>query len=46
MKTKLKIIFLGIAFLIFPLFVYADTLGQQVKFNIDPSYDLQKREEI
>ena len=47
-KTKLKLIFVGslIIFLSLPLFVSAYTPGQTVKFNIDPSYDLQKRQEI
>jgi len=47
-KTKLKLIFVGslIIFLSLPLFVSAYTPGQTVKFNIDSSYDLQKRQEV
>lgn len=45
-KTKLKIISIAIILLILPFFVSADTIGQQVKFNIDPSYDFSNREQI
>jgi len=45
-KSAVKIIFAGIIFLILPLIVSADTLGQTVKFNIDPSYDASGRSEI
>jgi len=45
-RFKKQIILIGLIFLILPLVASADTLGQTVKFNIDPSYDLQKRQEI
>ena len=45
-KSAVKIIFAGIIFLILPLITSADTLGQTVKFNIDPSYDSLGRSEI
>jgi len=45
MSNKFKLIFLGIIFLVLPLFVRADIIGQTVKFYLDPSYDLTKREE-
>lgn len=43
---KTKIIFIGIILLVAPLFANADTLGQEVNFNIDSSYDLYGRKEI
>ena len=42
---KTKIIFIGIILLVAPLFANADTLGQEVNFNIDSSYDLKGRKE-
>jgi len=44
-KTKNLIFAAGFISLTLPLFVSADTLGQEVNFNIDPSYDLQARKE-
>ena len=44
-KTK-KIIFFGIILLFLPTSALADYLGQTITFNVDPSYDLEKREEI
>ncbi|MBI5221457.1 MAG: hypothetical protein HY979_01485, partial [Candidatus Magasanikbacteria bacterium] len=41
-KTKLKIIFIGLIFLIAPFFAQASVL----RFNIDPSYDFQGRSQI
>jgi len=47
MPKKFQIIvFFGIIFLLLPLFVNADTLGQKVDFFIDSNYDLEKREKI
>jgi len=45
-KTKTKVILIAILFLLTPLTIRADTLGQTVKFNIDSSYDLSGRSEI
>jgi len=42
---KTKIILIGIILLVVPLFANADTLGQEVNFNIDSSYDLYGRKE-
>jgi len=46
MPKNLKIIFIGIVFLILPLFTLAVSPGQKVDFFIDPTYDLTKRGEI
>ena len=43
---KLKLILIAVLFLVAPLVVSADTLGQEVVFNIDSSYDFQNREEV
>lgn len=45
-KIKTSIIVLGFAFSFFPPLVFANTLGQEVDFNIDSSYDLQDRKEV
>ena len=45
-RFKKQIILIGLIFLILPLVASADTPGQTVKFNIDSSYDLQKRQEV
>ena len=42
---KSTLIFLGLLFLVLPPLVKADYLGQRVSFFIDPSYDLEKREQ-
>lgn len=44
--SKTKIIFFAIFFLALPLLVGADTLGEEAKFSIDPSYDSQIRREL
>ncbi len=44
-KTKVTIVILAAILLAFPLASNAQTLGQEVDFNIDPSYDSQGREE-
>lgn len=46
MAPKSILVLVGITLFIFPCFINADTLGQRVKFNINPSYDLEKREQI
>jgi len=46
LRIKKQILFVGFIFLILPLAVSADTLGQEVNFNIDSSYDLYGRNEI
>ena len=45
MKTKLKIVFILI-FLLAPLLVRAEQIGQIVNFFVDPSYDLKGRSQI
>ena len=45
-KLKFKIIFLGLLFLLFPLVISADTVGQKVNFYIDPSYDSLGRDNL
>ncbi|MCX6760503.1 MAG: peptidoglycan-binding domain-containing protein [Candidatus Nealsonbacteria bacterium] len=40
-----KTIFIFSLFIFFPLFVFADDIGAKNNFSINPSYDLQKREE-
>jgi len=45
-RTKTKVILIAILFLLTPLTIRADTLGQTVKFNIDSSYDFSGRSEI
>ena len=46
MSKNLKIIFIGIIFLILPVFVSAVSLGEKVDFFVDQAYDLSQREEI
>jgi len=46
MSKNLKIIFVGIVFLILPVFASAISLGEKVDFFVDPTYDLSQREEI
>lgn len=44
---KIKIVLIiGAIFLILPFLVNADEWGQKVKFSVDSSYDLSKREEL
>jgi len=43
---KLKLVLLGVIFLLAPLVVGAVSFGQEVDFNIDPSYDSQGRQEL
>lgn len=43
---KIKLILTAILFLAAPFFVFADNLGQEVAFSIDPSYDSQIRREL
>ena len=45
-KLKKQIVLIGLIFLVLPSVASADALGQTVKFNIDPSYDFEKRGEI
>jgi len=45
-KTKLKILFVGLILLTLPLITKAVSLGQTANFFIEPSYDLNKREQI
>jgi len=45
-KTKLTIVILGAILLTFPLASNAQTLGQQINFFVDSSYDLYGRKEI
>ncbi|MFA5386585.1 MAG: peptidoglycan-binding domain-containing protein [Candidatus Paceibacterota bacterium] len=45
-KIRTLILVVGLAILILPSFVSADTLDQEVDFNIDPFYDSQSRKEI
>ena len=45
-KTKLKIVLVGIIFLVTPVFVLADSLGQTTKFFVDSTYDFQAREQV
>ncbi len=45
MEKFSKTIFIVFLFVFFPFFVFADDIGQKNNFSIDPSYDLQKREE-
>ena len=45
-RTKTKVILIAILFLLTPLTIRADTLGQTVKFNIDSFYDFSGRSEI
>jgi len=45
-KTKLIIVILGAILLTFPLASNAQTLGQQINFFVDSSYDLYGRKEI
>lgn len=40
-----RTIFISFLLAFFPLFVSADVVGQTVRFSVDPSYDLTKREE-
>jgi len=44
-KNKLKIIFLAVIILAIPVLVRADYTGQRTNFFVDPSYDLEKREQ-
>lgn len=46
MLKSFKIIFIGIIFLSFPLFAFADSLGQRTDFYVDSLYDLSGRSEI
>ncbi len=46
MSKHLKIVFVLILFLFFPLFIFADSLGQRVNFYVDKDYDLLGREKI
>ena len=46
MSRRLKLIFVGIAFLSLPVFVSAVSLGEKVDFFVDPTYDFSQREEI
>lgn len=43
---KLKITIIVAFFLVMPFLVKAQTVGQQVNFFIDSSYDLQGRKEL
>jgi len=45
-KTKVKILSIGIILLVLPFLVTAVSIGQTVNFFIDPSCDLQGREQI
>ena len=45
MKKLSRTIFIFFLLVFFPLFVFADDVGQRNNFSINPSYDLQKREE-
>ncbi len=46
MRKIIGIIFIGLFFVFLPIFVFADSQGQQTKFFVDPSYDLSGREEL
>ncbi len=46
MRIFSKVVFIGILFALSPSFIFAYTLTQKESFFVDPSYDLQKREEI
>lgn len=46
MSRNLKLIFVGIIFLSLPVFVSADSLGQQRNFFVESSYDSSGRNEI
>ena len=46
MSKKYKIIFIGVILLSLPVFVSAVSLGQQLNFFVDSSYDLYGRERI
>lgn len=46
MNFKIKVILITTFFVLLPSIIKADVLGQQIKFNIDPSYDLFGRTEI
>ncbi|KPJ57483.1 hypothetical protein AMJ49_00970 [Parcubacteria bacterium DG_74_2] len=41
-----KIIFISVLFFSLPLFANADSVSQQVKFYVDSSYDLTKRDQV
>jgi peptidoglycan hydrolase-like protein with peptidoglycan-binding domain len=45
-NAKTKIILIGTIFLLLPSMVGAVSIGQEVNFNIDSSYDLYSRKEI
>jgi peptidoglycan hydrolase-like protein with peptidoglycan-binding domain len=45
-SNGVKIIFIGIIFLILPVFVSANTLGQRVNFFISQDFDPHQREQI
>jgi len=45
-KIKTKIVFTAFVFLVLPFLVGAQTIGQEVNFNIESSYDLKSRKEI
>ena len=45
-RAKLKIIFAGLILLTLPLITRADYFGQKVNFFVEPSYDLNKREQL
>ena len=46
MSKKLKILFIGLVFLVIPAIAGADELLQKTDFFVDPLYDLNQREKI
>jgi peptidoglycan hydrolase-like protein with peptidoglycan-binding domain len=46
MRKNLKLIFVGIVFLLLPTFVLADSPGEKNEFFIDSSYDLNNRSQL
>jgi len=46
MAVKLKIISTAVLLSVFPFFINAQSLGQEVDFNISPLYDSQGRQEL
>ncbi|MCD6178112.1 hypothetical protein J7K03_02600, partial [bacterium] len=47
MRKIIGLIFIGLFFLFLPVLIaLADSEGQQIKFFVDPSYDLSGREEL